>query len=271
VAILERWTAAPRAALHGKSPREAVGEPELRIPLLASAMIIEQACLDPEELPLFADLRQRLGLPSQESIDPSSVVLERLSIVRVPHLQLSKIPAAELTSLLNRSTLLGANLAILAVAAEIVSETRRGRPADLPTAFEQLIRLEPDIAQARQWVAKARAWAHEGNRSQAQWALMDLELSIQTGDSTAAQNALDELRTRHINEPGVAEATYRLLYAAGILSPQSGTQPTMLGMSADEQSAVSPSPGGSRLWTPEETASQQATPGGKKSAIWTPS
>jgi len=49
-AILERWARAPRAALQNQSPQDASEKEELRIPLLASALIIEQAAVDSDEL-----------------------------------------------------------------------------------------------------------------------------------------------------------------------------------------------------------------------------
>ena len=42
-AIVERWPTLPQPALAGKSPREAAGDPQLRIPLMAAVLILEQA------------------------------------------------------------------------------------------------------------------------------------------------------------------------------------------------------------------------------------
>ncbi len=265
-AIMERWTASPRAALNGKSPKEAAGDADLRIPLLASALIIEQAAGEPSELELFDRVRGVLGLPPAEVIDPADVDVAQISIVRVPHLNLSKLSDAQLMKLIERSTMLGANLATLVVAGELVSRPTHEEKTDLSSAFRQLARIEPDLAKAQEWVEKARQWSHANNRSVAEWVLMALEIAIQRGDSPLAQNLLDEIRMNHINEPGVAEATYRLLYAAGLISPRGGVgSPTPLAMPANRTDAPASRSG---LWTPGSEDATAAPQG--KSAIWTP-
>src|SRR3972149_234892 len=42
VAIVERWPEVPRPGLGGKTPREAAGDPQERIPLMAALLILEQ-------------------------------------------------------------------------------------------------------------------------------------------------------------------------------------------------------------------------------------
>lgn len=268
-AILERWTASPRAALGGKSPREAVGDVDLRIALLASVLIIEQAAVEPTELELFDRVREQLILPLAETIDPASVDVAEVSIVRVPHLDLGKLTDAELEKLLGRAMMLGANLAALVVAGELVTRPTHDQHTDLTEAFRQLGRVEPDLAKVQDWIARARAWSQSKNRSVAEWVLMGLEIAIERGDSPLAQQLLDEIRTNHINEPGVAEATYRLLYAAGLIAPRGGSAvPTPLAMPASRTEGPHPPASRSGLWTPGGEATEGATE--SKSAIWTP-
>ena len=265
-AIFERWTVAPRAALGNKSPQEAVGDQELRIALLASALIIEQAAVDPVELPLFNELRDRLKLPLQEPIDPTDLNIERVPMVRVPRLDLSKMADVHLAKLLDRTVLMGANLATLLVAAELAGRTELDEGVDPTSAFRQLIRLEPDHQLAMKWITRARQWALENNLSVAEWAVQELELSIERGDVENLQNTLDEIRSSHLAVPGVAEATYRLLHAAGLVaSPeQTGTPmpnaalPSTVPASADTSNSI---------WTPGD---ETPVAGEKKSAIWTP-
>jgi tetratricopeptide (TPR) repeat protein len=269
-AIFERWTAAPRAALEGQSPQQASGNVELRIPLLASALIIEQAAVEPSELELFDKLREQLGLPPYDKIDPQMVDVDKVSIVRIPHLDLTKLTDAELKKLLQRSTMHGGNLATLMVAGELVSRTTHDPETDLTFAFQQLVQLEPDLAKAQEWVERAREWSKSKNRSVAPWALLDLEIAIQRGDSARAQNILDEIRSNHINEPGIAEATYQMLYAAGLISPRASRGvPTPLAMPASRTDGSQPPASRSGLWTPggNDDLEVQAE---SKSAIWTP-
>jgi hypothetical protein len=269
-AIFGRWTTAPRAALGGKSPLEVVGDSAMRIPLLASALIIEQAAVEPSELEMFDTLRERLGLPPHDKIDPATVDVNQVSIIRIPHLDLTKLTDGQLDKLFQRSTMHGANLATLAVAGELVSRTSHDPDTDLTGSFRQLVQLEPDLAKAQEWINRAREWSKSKNRSVAEWALLDLEIAIQRGNSAHAQSVLDEIRSEHINEPGIAEATYRLLYSAGLISPKAGRNaPTQLAMPANRTDSSQSPASRSGLWTPGG-GDQTETPTEGKSAIWTP-
>ncbi len=268
-AIFEAWTNAPRAALAGMSPRQASAEPSLRIALLASILIIEQAAVEPDEIPMFNELRVELGVPAIAPLDPATQDLSAISLVWIPYLELSKLSDRELSKLLNRSLMTGANLAILVLAGELVALDRQHTDVDLTNAFQQLIRLDPNIERSRNWLLQAREWSEANHRSVAQWALLELQLAIESMDSTTAQRVLNEIRSQHINEPGVAEATYRLLQAAGLLAP-SATQPMPLAMPKGKADGVSATSGsGGRFWTPDDD-SAEAVPSSGKSTIWTP-
>lgn len=268
-AILDRWANAPRAALQNGSPLSSVGEAKLRIPLLASALIIEQAATNPEELSLFQELREKLELPVAEPIDPTQVDLEHIPLVRVPRMQLDKLDDQTLAQLLSRTVLMGANLATLVVGAELVSREELSDNIDPASAYRQLIRLEPDPNKALAWAQKARHWSEANGKSPAEWALMELELSIERGDAEGVRRALGEIRTSHLQEPGIAEATYRLLYAAGLVAPpeamgQSGPMP----LDSIPAEAVAENTSGG-IWTPDGETSAAPTEE-KKSVIWTP-
>ncbi len=266
-AILQHWANAPRAALQDQSPVQAAGNEELRIPLLASTLIIQQAAIDPAELPLFAELHQKLQLPPTEAIDPTDLDLEHVPLVRVPRFDLSKLPADGLAKLLDRSVLTGAKLAAQLVARELVAREDLPESVDLTAAYRQLIRLEPNPSKAYDWAEQARQWSEQNGKPTGEWALMELELSIERGDATGVQRTLGEIRTTHLNEPGIAEATYRLLYAAGLVAPPDaagGAMPNPLQAMPTETA-----PESSGIWTPEDDQAGAAD-GEKKSAIWTP-
>jgi hypothetical protein len=263
-AILEDWVAAPRAALGNISPREASSRPDLRIKLLASVVIIEQAAVDPDERELFQQLREALGLPRAETIDPANVDFERLPITRIVRLDLAKAPTDRLMQLFNRAAMSAAGVASLALAKEIVS--REPTDADIAPVYRQLIRGEPDPDRALEWAAKAKAWAAAAQMPAGEWTLLELEVHIERGDPAGVQNTLNEIRAKHLNEPGIADATYRLLYTAGLLSPRDAQ--TAAGAPASRVDSAQPEP--SRLWVPGQDA-PAASAGGGKSAIWTPS
>lgn len=253
-AILEDWPVAPRAALDNLSPRDAAGRDDLRVPLLASVLIIEQAAADPGERELFQELREQLNLPRTEIIDAASVDLDRLPITRMASLDLKNAPLDGLMALFNRAAMSGAGVATLAAANEIVS--RDDAAGDLAPVYRHLVRSEPDPDRALAWTARAKQWAARAKQPGGEWTLLELEVQIERGDPLGVQAALDDLRANHLGEPGVAEATYRLLYTAGLLTPREAPP-----------GAAAPASAASGLWTPGQEA---PAPTGGKSAIWTP-
>ena len=70
LAIVERWPEVSSPALGGKTPRAASSDPDLRIPLLATVLILEQGSQF-RDTAAFAELRKSLGLPQSEPIHPA--------------------------------------------------------------------------------------------------------------------------------------------------------------------------------------------------------
>ena len=260
-AILDQWTAAPRAALGGLSPRDAASRPEVRIPLLACVLLIEQAAVDPRECELFQQLRQQLGLPAADTLDPDRVDWDRLPLVRLARLDFPRVPDDRLLQVFNRAGMSGAGLAALAAAEEMVSRPSISDGVD--AAYRLLIRSEPDPDRALAWASQAKQRAHDAQQPAGQWALLELEVQIERGDPLGVQTVLNEIRAQHISEPGVAEATYQLLYTAGLLVPRGAPGAHMPMAPAEPSAAAQPS----KLWTPGQEA--PAAPGNKP-AIWTP-
>jgi hypothetical protein len=157
-------------------------------------------------------------------------------------------------------------VATLAAAREIVS--RESLTDGVDSAYRQLIRSEPDPDTALAWAAKAKERAAQTGKPGGEWALLELEVQIERGDPMGVQAALDVIRTRHISEPGVADATYQLLYSAGLLVPRGPAgphaAPGRAAMATPAAAAAEPG----RIWTPGQETPQPT--GGAKSAIWTP-
>jgi len=269
-AILDRWMNAPRGALGGKSPQDSVGDPDHNIALMASALIIEQAAVDPAELPLFAEVRDRLQVPQPESFGSAGLDLEHVPMVRIPRLDLSQLSDEHLTRLLDRTTMMGADVATLLVAGELIGRESHDTNVDLTNAYRQLIHREPDYKKAQKWIADARAWTREQNKSVAEWALTEMELAIQRGDGAQVQETLNEIRDNHLEEPGVADATYRILYSAGLVAPP---EEVAARGQTPQQPLATPAPAskGQGIWTPgDDAAPAGKSEGDDKPAIWTP-
>jgi tetratricopeptide (TPR) repeat protein len=274
LAIVERWLEIPRPGLGGKTPREAAAlslnaEPQWRIPLMAAVLILEQGSNGRGDGTSIAVLRDKLGLPQPEPIEPAGQDVARLPLVRVPRLNLESVADADLVQLYRRSVLVAARAATVKLAREAVARPSIGKwipPAD---AYRRLIAAEDDDAQALALIQEARDRSDEANESTAPWDLAELELHIASGNGPAAQSMLARIERLHMDDPQVASAVYQLLYEAGIIRPEdlaaaqaaaSEPVPAMAGGGA----GASP---GSQIWTPD---SDRPT-GGKKSSLWTPS
>ena len=122
--------------------------------------------------------------------------------------------------LFNRAAMSGAGVATLA-AGRRRSCRRESLVDGVDAAYRQLIRSEPDPDRALEWAgqAKERAAARRQARP-ASGRCCELEVQIERGDPLGVQAALNEIRQHHLNEPGVADATYQLLYTAGLLVPR---------------------------------------------------
>jgi hypothetical protein len=188
-----------------------------------------------------------------------------MSLTRIPRLELSQLTDEQLARLLDRTTMMGADVATLLVAEELVSRTEHAEGFDLAGAYRQLIHREPDHHKAHLWIEQAKAWSQERGESVAEWALTEMELAIERGDAALVQQALNEIRDSHMEEPGVAEATYRILHAAGLVAPPEAAA-AQAPTARQPLAAAQPANGGQGIWTPggEEPES------GNKPAIWTP-
>jgi hypothetical protein len=140
-------------------------------------------------------------------------------------------------------------------------------------AYRRLIAAEDDDERALELIDEARRHAEAGGESTAQWDLAELELHIDHGDGERAQAMLAKIEQKHLDDPQVAAAVYRLLYETGVISPEE-----MMGQpqhahqhhhhaEAPAVAAAAPQAASSRIWTPDS----DRPAGGKKSSLWTPS
>lgn len=267
-AILEGWTATGRAALGGVSPQEACSDSSLRLSLSASVLLVEQAIADPEEKPLLDQLREKLKLPIRDTIDPVGIDVQKIPLIRVPRLEVASMPDDQLAQLLDRTVMVGATLAILTVATELVNRETVAEDIDQAEAYRQLIRVISNPQQALQWIQRARSWSRQHDKPEAEWAVRELELHLELRDGAQMQQVLSEIREKHMDTPGVGESVYRILQDAGLLPPE-GTPLEGKGPQAPTALAESGRPApGPAIQLPNSPSS--AAPKGEKPAIWTP-
>jgi hypothetical protein len=265
-AIVDRWPKLPQPALHGKTAVEAASDPELRIPLLANLLILEQGGNSAGDTDSIADLRRDLNLPQPDAIVPAGQSLSGLPLVRVSRLEIEKVSDDDLVMLYRRSILIGAHAATLLLAREAVARPSladRIPPAD---AYQRMIAAERDPDKALVLLNAAREHTKSAGQSTATWDLAELELHITTGNVDEAKDLLARIQREHGNDPQVAAALYQLLYETGVISDeQMGRVPGPAHTHEPAAAASAPAPAG-QIWTPGSDR-----PTGGKSALWTPS
>jgi len=268
-AIVERWPTLAQPSLQGKSPQEAASDAELRIPLMASVLILEQGSNSDRDTESIAEVRRNLNLPQPDAIDPGGQTMNGLPLVRVSRLKLEAVSDDDLSVLYRRAILVGAQAALLRLAREAVrrpSMVDKIPPAD---AYQRMLAAEQDPQQALALLQEARQHAQAVGQSTAAWDLAELELHITSGNVDEARALLGRIERDHRDDPQVAAALYQLLYETGVIPDQMPAQghshahahatPALAGAGAEEPEA-------GRIWTPDSDR-----PAGGKSALWTPS
>jgi hypothetical protein len=264
--IVDRWADIPRPGLGGKTPREAAGDAELRIPLLASVLVLEQGVNQHLGDRLIDELRKKLGLPTPEPIEPAEGGVSTLPIVRVPRLQTDRVSDDDLVALYRRAMLIGANAATVHLAQEVVRRPSLAERIPPREAYRRMITVESDPQRALALIGEARRRSEAAGEPTVIWDLAELEEYIESGDSEQAGAMLSRINREHPNDPDVSAALYRLLYRLGAIRQEDMEEEPAL----DEPSGAVPvgaeaEPAG-RIWTPDSDR-----PSGGKSALWTPS
>ncbi len=258
-AFLNRWPEKPRKALAGKSPREAANDPDLRLPLLASLLLLEQGASNASYGETLAQLREQLGLPASEPIDPDTIDTRSVSIARISRVDLSKLPDSDLALLYKRAVLVNATGALQPIVREGLLRPAFASEVPVEKLYEQLFSLQEDNIDALRVLDEARTWAKANDQSCGYWDLLELQLHLADGDPEGAQRMLSHLKDNHMNEPKIAEQVYQLLHMIGAIPPEAEQGPA----------PPSPIPAGATadggIWTPDGESSSEG-----KSKLWTP-
>jgi hypothetical protein len=263
-AFVERWPKLPQPALRGKSPMDAAGDLELRIPLMANVLVLEQAGNSDRDAESIAELRRELKLPDSEPIEPDNQPMSGLPLVRVARLNLRALSDDDLVILYRRSILVGAQTATLRLAHEAVGRPPLADRIPPSDAYQRMIAAERDPNRALVLIDAARKHSQAVGQSTASWDLAELELHITSGNVDEAKELLARIEHDHRDDPQVAAALYQLLYETGVITDeQLAHRHTHEAPAA--MAASAPEPAG-KIWTPGSDR-----PAGGKSALWTPS
>jgi len=259
-ALLKQWPELNLGVFDGKSARQIADQPPPQIPLLAAIMVLESWCGSMPGTFDFNELRTELGLPTLGPIDPGQQPVGRVPLVRLRRIEIEKLSDDDLLYGYRRAVAYGVNGALRKFAQAVVDRPALAGKDELLRAYETLARTEEDTEQALGHLDRGRAAAESQGLSPAPWLLLELQFRFARGEASEVSRLVNLLQTRHMEEPGVAEALMRFMVQIGAIRPD-GTP------NAPQQAAATgpePPDEAGKIWTP---GSDTGGGGGK---IWTP-
>jgi hypothetical protein len=211
----------------------------------------------------FNELRRSLGLPPQEALDPAGVDMESVPLLRLDRYDYSKLTDEQLLSVARRA---GAVSHVEALRrAALIALERPGMKGKFDTcdAYDILSQLESDLDKALEYTRQAQESAKELSRSPARYLLSEFDLRLARRESGELSRIINQLQSKHIREPGIAEAIYMKLVNLGMINPD--------GSPRGGAAPVPAAPAASGVWSPESvSAAASAEPGEQKSKLWLP-
>lgn len=262
---------APQASLEGKSLRQGAADPALQNKTLATILLMDLA--QPQEEPIFNELRRSLGLPELGEFEVSGKRLQAATLAQLCRVDPKKLSDDEVMQAFTRGTLVSCRRIVLKMGREIIDRPGLDKVANKEDVFEILSRQSNDPAETLELLTKAQEWASARGRSPARFMLQEIPLRLLRGEQAEFTRIMDTLRSKHMNEPGIAQGLYMMLAQLGLIRPQGGMPPGAMppgaGMGGMPAAAAAPAAaltGGGGVWSPNAPAAAEQT----KSKLWLP-
>jgi hypothetical protein len=267
--LLSIWPNLPMGYLGGKTPRVAVADPAGQTAV--AAIILTMDLGEPTENPDFNKLRRSLGIATLEPIDPEGQRVQTLTPAQQTRLITSKLTDDDLVAIYRRAVMLGAPRLVKKLAQEIVTRPSLDNRQEISKAetYDVLSRMSADPDEALANLQKAQQAATAGGESPARYLLNEFTLRLRRREEAEAQRVLKTITTKHMREPGVAQAVYSLLAQLGLIDvdPATGRPIMPSAVPGGASAAAMPPAPASGLWTPDQAA---PAPAASKSKLWLP-
>jgi hypothetical protein len=267
--LYQQWPQLPLGVLDGKTPQQAADDDAYRTRVQGAILVLEFMAAQITTLFDGNRLRSQLGLPPLGPIDPRQTAVDRLPLVRLARVDVEQLTDEQLLSCYRRATAFTAREALSRFARSIVERpSLKEKHEERQRAFATLARQAVDAAESLAYIDQGRQASAAQGRSCASWDFVELNVRFETRQAAEVSRLLTHLQTRHLREPGVAEALQRWLMSIGAIRPD-GTPvvpptqaaETVADVTAAGQAAAEPG----KIWTPGS-----ATPPGEKPKLWTP-
>ncbi len=267
--LLENWPSLKLQLFGGRSAAEVAGEAKYKVPVLAAILNLELQAVAGNIDADLNELRQKLNLPTRETIDPSEVDLNRLPLVRFAYLDVEKLADDDLIRLFEIVTT-HTNSGLKNLAEELLRRPHLDGQVNKIEVHEYLADASPDTHETLTHLAAARQLAVAKGESPARWLISELEVHLARADVEHAQRLINEIQTRYINEPGIAQGLVEVLAHFGLVRPSGrGVDPTQR-VEPEEMEHAAATDASPALWTPGSDASTATAQGGKESKLWVP-
>ncbi len=255
---------APQAGLDGATLRQGAADSALQNKALATILLMDLA--QPQEEPVFNELRRSLGLPELGEFEASGRRIQAVSLAQLCRVDAKKLSDDELMQGFTRGTLVSCRRLVLRMGREIIARPTLDKIAYKEDVFEILSRQSTEPEETLDLLIKAQDWAKARGRSPARFMLQEIPLRLLRGEQAEFTRIMETLRSKHMNEPGIAQGLYQMLAQLGLIRPQAGGgQPgAMGGMPASPAMPAPVAAGG--VWTPNQPAAADAG----KSKLWLP-
>ena len=265
--FLAAWPETPLPELLGKTPREAVADPQMgrRVEVLVSEG--EATSRRPDASAAWTVMRSRLGLGPAATIGSTQPFDDAVPPLRWHRLDMTKLSLDDLRGVLVTGMGAGFDRAA-ALAAEAICGRPEATPADRWEALGLLEERAESSVRKLEIIAELRGIAKELRSSDGMLDVLELRVRLQRGDEADVVRLLEHVRREHGRDQQVIQAFAEVLMEAGVdLSALAGRAAGGAAGSTGGgiPAAAAPEPG--KLWTP---GGSEPAGGGEKKVIWTP-
>lgn len=267
--FLTTWPDTPLPELLGKTPREAIRDPQAARRVEAIITEGEATSRRPDASAAWTALRERLGLPQPATIPSTKPFDDAVPPLRWHRLEMAKLSIDDLRGVLVTAIDAGFDKAA-GLAAEALAARSDATPADRWEALGALEERAESSVRKLELIAELRGIAKTLKANDGMLDVAELRVRMQRGDEADVVRLLEHVRREHGRDQQVIQAFAEVLMEAGVdLSALAGrAMPGAGGGGAASMPAAAPAADAGKLWTPG--ASSPPSAGGEKKVLWTP-
>jgi hypothetical protein len=269
------WPDTPLPELLGKTPREALRDPEAARRVEALVVEGEATSRRRDATVAWGAMRKVLGLPTETPVH-SPKPIEETPPMRWHRVALEGLESGEIRGLFLMAVDAGFDLAAERAAQAILARSDVA-PEDRWEALSFLEERAQGSLEKLGIIARLRTIAAEMKANDGMIDVAELRVRLQRGDQAETMRLLDHMRRDHSRDARIMEALAEVLMEAGIdlpgmaaARPGGGPKgaPAAATIGAGPAGTPAASPAGGGLWTPG--SGPAAAPSGEKKTIWTP-